>query len=286
MAREPRAVLVSRPTRYEHLLRRHGTREQARFFLEQRGQSIALLEQQHRVFTEALRLVTAAIPVRWRRSRVARADLDRFLFEPEDIVLAKYLAGQPVIGLNPSPDLYEGVLVPHPPEATADLLASVATHRARIEQRAMVEARLDDGQRLLALNEIFVGHASHQSAVYRLGWDGGEERQSSSGVIVATGTGSTGWARSIHRERHTGLQLPSPTDPALVFFVREAWPSVATGTSLTEGRIDRGHALRLVSEMEQDGVVFGDGIEADRVAFTWGCRLSVSLADGCLALVL
>jgi hypothetical protein len=34
----------------------------------------------------------------------------------------------------------------------------------------MVQAELDDGQRLLALNEIFVGHRTHQSARYRLGF--------------------------------------------------------------------------------------------------------------------
>ena len=294
--REPRVVLVTRPTRYEHLLGRHGTREQARFFLQQRGQSIELLEQQHQVFTQALQLVTTAIPVRWRRSKVARSDLDRFLFEPDDIVLAlgqdglvanlaKYLSGQPVMGINPSPDLYEGVLVPHPPEATADLLSTVAAHREQAEGRAMVEARLDDGQRLLALNEVFVGHASHQSAVYRIGFGGQEERQSSSGVIVATGTGSTGWARSIHRQRRSSLSLPSPTDPALLFFVREAWPSVATGTAITEGVLDRGGELKIVSEMEAQGVVFGDGVEADRMAFGWGCRMTVGVAEERLMLV-
>ena len=50
-----------------------------------------------------------------------------------------------------------------------------------------VAAEADDGQRLLALNEVFVGHTSHQSARYRVTFGDAEERQSSSGVIVATG---------------------------------------------------------------------------------------------------
>ena len=76
----------------------------------------------------------------------------------------------------------------------------------------MAAARLDDGQELLALNEVFVGHASHQSARYTLALGERAERQSSSGLIVATGTGATGWAASIHRERHSGLALPAPED--------------------------------------------------------------------------
>src|SRR5919201_6198828 len=124
----PRAVVVTRPTEYATLLARHGTHAQASFFLSSRGQSIDPLAERHHRLEAAVGQVLAAIPVAWRRASVTRADLDRFLFEPSDLVLAvgqdglvanlaKYLHGQTVIGVNPAPDLYEGVLVRHPPEA-------------------------------------------------------------------------------------------------------------------------------------------------------------------------
>src|SRR5215218_10427304 len=213
----PRAVLVGRPTEYAELLARHGTREQARFFLHARDRTLEEVEGRHRALEAARASVLAAIPPEWRRASVLRPELDRFLFEPDDVVVvlgqdglvanvAKYLDGQPVIGLNLEP----GVLVPHRPEAAADLLADVAAGRAALQYRTMAAARLDDGQALLALNEVFVGHASHQSARYALRVGDRAERQSSSGVIVATGTGATGWAASIHRERHSPLRLPQP----------------------------------------------------------------------------
>src|SRR5512139_1654628 len=129
----PRLVLVTRPTEYELLLRRHATRGQAAFFLETRGQRIDAVEKRHAHFGEVLNGVLNAVPGEWRRSRVTRSDLDRFLFEPDDIVVAlgqdglvanvaKYLRGQPVIGLNPDPEAYDGVLVRHPPERAARLL--------------------------------------------------------------------------------------------------------------------------------------------------------------------
>jgi len=190
---------------------------------------------------------------------------------------AKYLAGQVVVGLNPEPDRYEGVLVPHPP-AAADLLRAAAAGRGRLERRTRVAAELDDGQWLVALNELFLGHRTHQSARYRISWAGAEEEQSSSGVIVATGTGATGWARSVRRNRVSDVALPDPTEPRLAFFVREAWPSKATGVALTDGALGPGQAVEVTSRMNDDGVVFGDGVEADRLELPFGRRARLGLA--------
>ena len=272
------------------------SREQVRFFLEQRGQSVEEVQRRHQQHRDHHARVLGAVPPDWRRASIQRADLDRFLFEPEDVVVAlgqdglvanvaKYLDGQPVIGLNPQPDVFPGALVAHPPDAAGDLMTDVAAGRARIQHRTMVRARLDDGQSLLALNEIFVGHASHQSARYRIALRGESERHSSSGVIVATGTGATGWAASLHRERRSKLALPGPEHSWLAFFVREPWPSAATGTTLTEGVLADGETLRLTSELGDGGVLFGDGIETDRLQLDWGQRVEIGVAERALALV-
>jgi hypothetical protein len=292
----PRAVLVERPTEYRELLARPGTREQARFFLASRQIEIADVEQRHLGYEETRAGVLHAIPADWRSTTVQRAELDRFLFGADDVVVvlgqdglvanvAKYLDGQPVVGLNPEPDRYPGVLVRHAPGAAADLLADVAAARAAHEARTMVRAALDDGQELLALNEIFVGHESHQSARYVLEFDGGRERQSSSGVIVATGTGATGWAASINRQRAQPLALPAPTDDRLAWFVREPWPSPATAVALTAGLAGRDRVLRITSELNAGAVAFGDGIEGDHLVLDWGQRLTVTTAERKLNLV-
>ncbi|MCP5055724.1 MAG: hypothetical protein GY937_03245 [bacterium] len=292
----PRVVVVTRSTPYQALLERHATRGQAKFFLETRGEDIEVLEAGHQRFQEALGFVLQSIPSKWRRAQVDRPDLDRFLFEPEDIIaavgqdglvanVAKYLDGQAVIGINPLPDEYDGVLVPHPAEAARDLIVGVAHGTVELENRTMAEAKLDDGQRLLALNEVFIGHRTHQSARYRLAVAGDEERHSSSGLIVSTGTGATGWARSINLSRGNILDLPNPEDRRLAFFAREAFPSVATGTEVTSGLIERGNALAVVSEMNEGGVIFGDGIEDDHLDFAWSQTAKVQVSATSLSLV-
>lgn len=286
----PRVVVVSRPSERDELLLRHGTLQQARFFLESRGQRLDDVLGRHQILETALHAVTAALPGKWRRARVLRHELDRFLFEPDDVVVvvgqdglvanvAKYLRGQPVIGVNPSTALHPGVLVRHAPQAAGDLLAMFARGALPCEERTMVRARLGDGQTLVALNEIFVGHRTHQSARYRLAFAGRSERHSSSGLIVATGTGATGWAKSIAHDRAHAPALPGPLEPALAFLVREAWASVTSGDSLTDGRIGVGEALRVTSEMNEGGTVFGDGIEADRLELPFGQTVELGCAE-------
>lgn len=291
----PRVVVVTRPTSFEELLARHATRQQAEFFLKQRGQNLATVEENHQRIKHAMHEVHATIPLDWRRNLVLRHELDRFLFEPDDTVVvvgqdglvanvAKYLDGQPVVGINPTPDLFDGVLVPHTVERGCKRLLAVGRRDFGSEDRTMVEVELDDGQKLCALNELFVGQRTHQSARYELML--GERRavHSSSGVIVSTGTGATGWAHSIQLERHSPLELPRPTERMLAFFVREAFPSVATSTELTEGTVTGDAALAVTSRME-DGVIFGDGIETDHLRFGWGIQATLRVASKTLCLV-
>lgn len=290
----PRAVFVTRESDYQLLLARHATREQARFFLEKRGQRIETLEERDRQLAGTLGAARAAVPDDWRQALVARADLDRFLFGPEDVVVpvgqdglvanvAKYLSGQPVLGVNPSPDLYDGVLVRVPLARLPDLLRASVQGAAPAERRTMVEARLDSGEALLALNEVFVGHRSHQSARYTLHAGDAAEDQSSSGLIVASGTGATGWARSIAEATGTRLAL-GPEERAVGYFVREPFPSIATGTELRSGKLAR-EPLSVVSRMNDGGVIFADGIEQDFIAFDWGRRVTVGPAAHALHLV-
>ncbi|MEV4753845.1 hypothetical protein AB0J86_01830 [Micromonospora sp. NPDC049559] len=301
----PRVVVVSRRSELEELLARHGTRAAAAHYLRQRGRDLDEVVDRHDGLMAALTTVGAAIPADWRRGRVDRDDLPRFLFGPEDVVVAvgqdglvanvaKYLDRQPVVGVDPEPGRNAGVLVRVAPAELARLLPAVAVGRARTERRTMVRARLDDGQELTGLNEVYIGHRGHQSARYLLSAPAGtgrpgrggprRERQSSSGLVVGTGTGATGWCASIRRDRPGAPEPPDPEQGQLCWYVREAWPSPVTGVTLTEGRLGAGEELELVAE--GDGlVVFADGVEDDHLPMSWGQRVTVGPAERRLRLV-
>lgn len=294
----PRVVMVTRPTPLELLVERHGTVGQVRFYLGERGLQMESVEAAHRAQHEATHAVEVAIPRECRRARVDRSELDRFLFAEDDIIIvvgqdglvpnvAKYLAGQPVIGVNPDPAQYDGVLCRVSPSLVEQAIRWTIAPRDGfgLEPRVLARVQREDGQSTVALNEVFIGHRTHQSARYRIVVQDRTERHSSSGIIFATGTGCTGWARSIAQQRGLTDRLPRPTDSSLAWFVREPFPSVSTGTELDFGLLDDRSVVRVISEMGEGGVIFADGIERDAIEFSAGQSAELSLAPHRLRLV-
>jgi NAD kinase len=292
----PRVVLVTRETELQALMARHATLGQVRFFLEQRGQRIEDVVARHETQSRAITDARAAVPEDWTFAHVERASLDRFLFAANDFVvalgqdglvanLAKYLSGQPVFGVTPEVAAYESVLTTHPVASLGPLFRRHAAGDVDISARTMVEAKVEGAGHLIALNEVFIGHRSHQSARYLLRIDGQEEFQSSSGVIFATGTGMTGWAKSITEATHSPLSL-IPTDCMGAFLVREPWPSKHSGAQLRGGLVAEGAQISLASRINDGGVIFADGIEQDYLRFDWGTEVTLGIAAQRLNLVL
>jgi hypothetical protein len=220
---------------------------------------------------------------------------------------AKYLDGQPVLAVNPDPATIEGVLLPFSVDQFRFALSLALTGRVNIRPLTMAEACLEDGQTMLALNDLFIGQRTHVSARYRIGiWDRYED-QSSSGIIVSTGTGSTGWFRSVVtgamqiREHLESLGEPEfwdnpaaqeddyrfdATRPLLRFAVREPWVSKTTGATIVLGEIEAGDELEIVSQMPQNGCIFSDGVEADYLPFNSGAVAKIRVAQRRVSLII
>jgi hypothetical protein len=151
-------------------------------------------------------------------------------------------------------------------------------------------AELNDGQSLLAVNDFFIGRQTHVSARYSIRINGQEERQSSSGIIVSTGLGSTGWLKSViagakevaktivGHEVSGGIQIPKWNSDFLYYSVREPFPSNTTGASLVFGKI-KDSPLQIISHMPESGVIFSDGIENDFLQFNSGIEAKISVAS-------
>jgi NAD kinase len=299
---ERKAIMVTRKTRLEDLIAKYLTAAQARFYVEHLGADFSDYQREHDIYWQQRHHAGQALAQWGRYQIIDRSFLPNFIFGPSDIVVAlgqdglvantmKYLDGHPLIGVNPDAARYDGILLPFVAADLAVLLAEVAADKRQFKTVTMAKATLTDGQVLHAVNDLFIGARTHTSAIYEIAAGDRKETQSSSGLIVATGLGSTAWFKSIvtgslaiagvfGSERAATPYAPSPWDSSeLRFAVREPFPSRTSQTNLVCGRVTASERLRLRSLMPENGVIFSDGIEADRLDFNSGTEVQITVAE-------
>jgi NAD kinase len=302
-----KVVLITRPTRLQESVKRYNTKAQAKFYVEKRGQSFSDYELEEETYQRARDHVLKAIPSDLKVQVIDRSFLTNYLFTPHDMVVclgqdglvvntAKYLSGQPVVAINPDPARFDGVLLPFQQEQTENVLRSVAAGNYEVRKITMARVDLNDGQHLYAFNDLFLGPKSHITARYTLHMKGQSERQMSSGILVSTPAGSTGWMSSLFNQTRgiatfTGLknnvhaQRLNWEEKKLMFLVREPFASKWSTVNLVAGTITPGIEFRVESHMGESGVIFSDGMETDYLEFNTGSTASVSIAEKATDLV-
>jgi NAD kinase len=299
---ENKIVLITRATRLEELVARFNTLGQAKFYIEHLGADFSEYEVEHANYKRALAETEKQLLCLGRVQIVDRGFLTNFVFGGEDTVVVlgqdglvantlKYLNGQPVIAVNPDPDRWDGILLPFEVKDIVSIVPEVFAHRRKLREITMAKAALNNGQILYGVNDLFIGHKSHISARYQISIGQEREQQSSSGIIVSTGLGSTGWLKSVLAGTAgiaAVLGKPLETDilkgfqweaDYLFYTVREPFPSKSSKVSLVFGMISEKEPMRLNSQMPEKGVIFSDGIESDCLEFTSGTEALITIAE-------
>ena len=298
-----KVVIVTRMTQLEELLARFNTAAQARFYLQQAGELFEPIERAHENYHRVLNHVRGIVPRSTKSLVIERSFLPQYRFDESDLVItvgidglvvntAKYLNQQPILAVNPAPEIIDGVLLPFTAKTVERALENSLYGETTIKKISMAEAVLNDGQRLLAFNDLFIGANSHVSARYEIQWGKTQEQHSSSGIIVSTGAGSTGWLQSVYTgaagvvKALGGKVVPPPHKgrldweaDRLIYAVREPFPSKSSQATLVYGTITPEKPLILNSHMAENGVIFSDGVEADFVAFNSGTKATIRVAN-------
>ena len=293
-------IIVTRRTRLQELIERFNTRSQAKFYIEHAGGDFADYEREDDAYRRSLDVLRRSLEFDIPQQLVDRSLVPTFRFSGEDLVFtlgqdglvantAKYVGNQPIIAINPEPSRFDGILLPFSPEEAQTAGLKVTDATAPIREVTLAEVVLSDGQRLLAFNDLFIGAHSHVSALYRIACNGRSETQSSSGVLVSTGAGSTGWVSSVFNmaagisrfcgaNPSTAVRLPWE-DPRLLFVVREPFVSRHSQADIVMGTLKAGEELSLQSLMPSSGVIFSDGMESDFLNFNSGASAKVHAAE-------
>jgi NAD kinase len=317
-------VLVTRPTRLAELVIRFNTVSQARFYVEHQGADFSDYLREDETYHRALTETQLVLAQMGRVQTVDRGFLTNFVFAPDDTVVTlgqdglvantlKYLDGQPVVGVNPDPDRWDGRLLPFQVRDLSKLMPEVLLGKRSTRAVTMARAALNNGQTMYAVNDLFIGPKTHTSARYVIRSGELSETHSSSGVVVSTGMGSTGWFKSLltgaavitqsagailgdpppviasasagRKGKQKAKPQPNPNTAFawdanhLFYTVREPFPTKTTSASLVFGRVTPEMPLILESRMAEHGVIFSDGIEKDFLEFNSGTQAVISIAD-------
>ena len=292
MATYEKLIVVTRRTRLEELIDRFNTKGQARFYIEHAGGAFGDYEAEHDAYQRSLDRLRRDLEFGIPRQFIDRTLVPTFTFGPSDLVVtlgqdgvvanvAKYAGAQPIVGVNPDPERFDGILLAFLPNETKAVVARALDGKPTATRAVtLAEFHLDDGQKLLAFNDLFIGTRSHMSARYQIARGREREAQSSSGILVSSGAGSTGWMSSVFNmatgvTAFAGGQCAGSIqfaweDPRLLFAVREPFVSRHSSASIVAGWIDDGKEIVIESRMPSGGVVFSDGIEQDYLEFNAG----------------
>lgn len=297
-----KVILVTRKTRLTELVNKYNTKEQAKFYIEHLGADFSDYVLEDENYRKAVKCVRAAAEKYSRVQEVDRTFFPNMILGREDIVIAvgqdglvanvmKYLDGHPLIGVNPDVKRWDGVLLPFEPGDLLEKLPAVIRGNYQSKAVTIAKASAKDGQEMLAVNDLFIGQRTHTSAQYHISWNGQEENQSSSGIIVSTGLGATGWYQSVMTQagRIAGILGgehisfgESPwdwSDDHLTFVVREPFKSRSTQADIVYGKLGKSDSLRIVSQMAVNGVLFSDGMESDAIEFNAGSEIEIGIAE-------
>ena len=325
------AIIIRSKTRLEQLTERFNTVAQAEFYVKQQKKSFrfkkaqkesvvqnlvedsfdeafSLYQTEHDKFYHALERVKKEISKLLKFKIVEQQHLPNYIFSKKDLVIvlgqdglvantAKYVHDIPIIAINPDRERYDGILLPFTVNNFAPTIQKVLSGAYNYQLVTMAVAEMNDGQRLLAFNDFFIGTSNHTSARYNISFRNRNEDQSSSGIIVSTGAGSTGWlsslfnmANSIHKTFHGQQEFPyeafSREEKKLVFVVREPFLSKSSQIGLTSGVLFQTEELIIESQMPQNGIIFSDGILSDYMSFNSGNIVSIRIADETAKLVM
>ena len=299
------AIVVKNKTRLESLIERFNTKAQAKFYIESLGGDFHDYELEHDVFHSSLVSLQTQLSKVVKNKTVERVYLPSFIFSDKNLIVvigqdglvantAKYSKSCPIVAVNPDKARYDGVLLPFDTSDFISGVENVLDNQFQCTTRRFAEARLNDGQRLLAFNDLFIGASSHISARYKISFNGKTEEHSSSGLIVSTPAGSTGWLSSVFNmaygvanmlEKNLKPKRPVLKDNELLFAVREPFQSIRTQTGIAAGVIKNQGHLTIQSLMPTSGVIFSDGIESDFLRFNSGSIATIGIAPEIAKLV-
>jgi NAD kinase len=176
----------------------------------------------------------------------------------------------PVMGVNSDPVTSHGALLPITIHQLPEALKALEAGTYHREEWTRIRLSIDGKECGSALNDIVLGKRDFRlSSKHELEYRGEKVLQKSSGILISTGSGSTGWYASAGLYLGNGDRTFGKTVPQARFELRE--PQVRfEGDGLerrvvfpkfVEGEILAGETLRITSFNDDGGIASRDSLD-------------------------
>lgn len=226
---------------------------------------------------------------------IARDDLAESVNQDADLVIAfggdnhfvyvsHFAKSAMILGINSDPQRSDGALTSLTADQCEEALQALTRGDYSIEEWPRLEALVNGKPLPLTTSELFVGERERvYMSRYVLKHGDVEETQKSSGLLITTGAGSTGWYDSACRYLHPDGNVFARTEPKFVFLATEPSKGRLNRSKLLEGTVQAGESLRIQSLNDSSGLVSVDSL--DEVLFSRGATLEVRISPHALKVI-
>ncbi len=222
--------------------------------------------------------------------------LTRELVRPDSLLIAfggddffkyasQFVEDEYFIGVNGERLTSNGALTPFDSESFGSLLPSLENSQFNFEEWTRLTASIN-GKVLpkLAVSEIFIGSPFRKrSSKYALEYADLKERLSNSGLLVATGAGSTGWYHAAASCEHQEAEIFPRTSSEARFYTTEAFFGRLNAKFPRRGSISANEVLTVTNTSHFPEIVSIDSI-AD-YPFRRGTIAKINIAEKSLRVV-
>lgn len=203
--------------------------------------------------------------------------------------VSHFISNELIIGINSDPRSVpggsEGALTYFNMQSFKDFVRRLKTGEFMIEEWTRLEVILNGSKiSTLGTNEILIGESRRKMmSRYAINYNGFEEPQKSSGVLVSTGAGSTGMYKSEGRYLFPEGNIFSKTERLARFLVTAPYQGKLTSYSLLEGELQGDQELLIKSQNDHEGEVSIDSLFD--LPFPRGHQVRIKIADQPLRVV-
>ncbi|MFH0936911.1 MAG: hypothetical protein V1808_01300 [Candidatus Daviesbacteria bacterium] len=195
------------------------------------------------------------------------------------LYVSHFINGQLLLGINSDPTSSEGALTYFTVKSLKDFWSKLEADDFKIEEWPRLQIALN-GKKIqaLATGDIFIGESRRENmSRYLISLDGQEEEQKSSGLLITTGAGSTGWYDSAcHYLFENGNKFPKTKQEAR-YLVTEVYRGKLSKYQMLEGGFGPGQKLIISSLNDSSGEISIDSLV--RCKFNRGSQAIIEISD-------